>query len=131
MLVFNLMRWSSFFSNGISRVPPYSFQLGFNLFRLQDFHLLRLSFPTHSSIPYCHVADLGSSNFARHYFRNRFCFLFLFLLRYFNSEGFAHLSMYLTLLKCVPTFGFLRIVAYLQLPVAFRRSSRPSSPSCA
>ena len=45
MLVFNLMRWSSFFSNGISRVPPYSFQLGFNLFRLQDFHLLRLSFP--------------------------------------------------------------------------------------
>ena len=28
-------------------------------------------------------------------------------------------------------FGFLRIVAYLQLPEAFRRSSRPSSPSSA
>ena len=28
-------------------------------------------------------------------------------------------------------FGFLRIIAYLQLPEAFRRSSRPSSPSSA
>ena len=33
--------------------------------------------------------------------------------------------------KWVLPFGFLRIVAYLQLPVAFRRSSRPSSPASA
>ena len=31
----------------------------------------------------------GSSNFARHYFRNRCYFLFLTLLRYFNSGGLA------------------------------------------
>ena len=28
---------------------------------------------------------------------------------------------------CVPTFGYLRIYAYLQLPAAFRSLSRPSS----
>ena len=27
----------------------------------------------------------------------------------------------------VPTFGYLRLIAYLQLPVAFRSLSRPSS----
>ena len=29
--------------------------------------------------------------------------------------------------ECVPTFGDLRIIAYLQLPEAFRSLSRPSS----
>ncbi len=28
---------------------------------------------------------------------------------------------------CVPTFGYLRLIAYLQLPAAFRSLSRPSS----
>ena len=28
---------------------------------------------------------------------------------------------------CVPTFGYLRIITYLQFPVAFRSLSRPSS----
>ena len=28
---------------------------------------------------------------------------------------------------CVPTFGYLRIEAYMQLPAAFRSLSRPSS----
>ena len=36
----------------------------------------------------------GSSNFARHYFRNRCYFLFLTLLRYFNSGGLAYLAVY-------------------------------------
>ena len=31
------------------------------------------------------------------------------------------------LLRCVSTFGYLRIIAYLQLPEAFRSLSRPSS----
>ena len=31
----------------------------------------------------------------------------------------------------VPPFGNLRVVAYLQLTVAYRSSSRPSSPVCA
>ena len=29
--------------------------------------------------------------------------------------------------RWVPPFGYLRLFAYLQLPVAFRRLSRPSS----
>ena len=32
---------------------------------------------------------------------------------------------------CVPTFGYSRIVAYLQLPETFRSLSRPSSASIA
>ena len=31
----------------------------------------------------------------------------------------------------VPPFGYLRIITYVQLPVAFRRLLRPSSPLCA
>ncbi len=38
-------------SDRISRVPSYSgFLLELQLFRLQDFHLLRFSFPTNSTI---------------------------------------------------------------------------------
>ena len=70
---------------------------------------------------FSHVADLGSSNFARHYSQNRFCFLFLRLLRYFNSPGFAYLSVYMDFSMWVLPFGFLRVYVHLQLAVAFRR----------
>ena len=76
---------------------------------------------------------LGSSDFARHYFRNR---LFTFF-----SSGYLDVSVprvpfiqlcihcMITLYYqcCVPTFGYLRISVHLQLPVAFRSLSRPSS----
>ena len=76
---------------------------------------------------------LASSNFARHYFRNR---LFTFF-----SSGYLDVSVprvplirlcihrMITLYYqcCVSTFGYLRITVYLQLPVAFRSLSRPSS----
>ena len=73
---------------------------------------------------------LGFSGFARHYYRNHFCFLFLRLIRCFSSAG---------LLLCirrgdkssscrVAPFGDLRISLYVPVPAAFRSLSRPSSP---
>ena len=37
---------------------------------------------------------LGWSDFARHYFRNHGCFLFLWVLRWFTSPGSLHTAMY-------------------------------------
>ena len=37
---------------------------------------------------------LGSSDFARHYFRNHCCFLFLRVLRCFSSPGSPHIPIY-------------------------------------
>ena len=74
-------------------------------FRVQGFHLLRLSFPEDS--PTClqslsrrsfnpggclNNAGLGSCAFARHYLRNHFCFLFLRVMRCFSSPGSPHAS---------------------------------------
>ena len=72
-------------------------------FRLQDSHLLRLTFPCHSAKifhtvccpnPEC-ITTLGlaSSAFARHYWRNLSWFLFLALLRCFSSGGSPHAPM--------------------------------------
>jgi hypothetical protein len=41
------------------------------------------------------AAGLGCSDFARHYFRNHYCFLFLQVLRWFTSLG-----------SLCPTYGF-------------------------
>ena len=41
------------------------------------------------------TSGLGSSDFARHYFRNRFYFLFLRVIRCFSSPGSPHYAMYL------------------------------------
>jgi hypothetical protein len=41
------------------------------------------------------AAGLGCSEFARHYYRNHYCFLFLQVLRWFTSLGLL-----------VPTYGF-------------------------
>ena len=83
--------------------------------------------PTHIS-----MCGLASSTFARHYSRNLVWFLFLSLLRCFSSGGSPRIPMYSVYVSrfftvSVSTFGYLRIEAYLQLPVAFRSLSRPSS----
>ena len=44
--------------------------------------------------PRCTHLGLGSSDFARHYFRNHCCFLFLRLLRCFSSAGSLCTVMY-------------------------------------
>lgn len=91
------------------------------MFRLTQF-IPRLS-PT---TPMCMHIGLGSSHFARRYYGNRVCFLFLQVLRCFSSLRLPHLRV--TTCGCrVPPFGYLWILAYLQLPKAFRCSSRPSS----
>ena len=40
------------------------------------------------------MLGLGCSDFARHYFRNHGCFLFLWVLRWFTSPGSLHTPMY-------------------------------------
>ena len=87
-------------------------QLGHCRFRLQDFHLLwctfqvlRLAFVFRCRCPTTPSAltdGLGCFLFARRYWGNRFCFLFLQLLRCFSSLGWL-----------VPTYRFSR--SYLGL----------------
>ena len=72
-------------------------------FRLQGFHLSRLPFQvirlpavllSRSHYPTCITTrGLGFSDFARHYFRNHFCFLFLRVLRCFSSPGSLPIPM--------------------------------------
>jgi hypothetical protein len=84
-------------SDRISRVPPYS---GYcyiqNSFRVRGYHPYRQTFQT---VPLTLLNDvavlqprkcrntygLGYFQFARHYYGNHFCFLFLRLLRCFSS----------------------------------------------
>ena len=63
-------------------------------------------------------------------------FLLLPVLRCFSSRRSPLTTIYsllsnALLMHCVPTFGYLRIIAHLQLPAAFRSLSRPSSALCA
>lgn len=93
-------------SHRISRAPWYlGYPLGSLEFKIQDFHLLWLFIPKHSSIrELIHYAGpatpldcskgLGSSLFARHYLGNLIRFLFLSLLRCFSSGGSPLGAMY-------------------------------------
>ena len=72
-------------------------------FLIQDFHPLWSDFPdcsdnesphiSWSVTPECTHSGLGSSNFARRYFRHRCFFLFLRLLRCFSSPGSRRMAM--------------------------------------
>ena len=82
--------------------------------------------------PECTHSGLGSFHFARRYFGNRVFFLFLRLLRCFSSPGSLCIPMDSVysdggLLRRVSPFRYPWIVAYLQLPMAFRSLSRLSS----
>ena len=130
-------------SHRVSRVPWYSgscrsclsFAYGaFTLFRRSSQFRsatftgrLRSPKPQGASHP-----GLGSSGFARRYFRNRVFFLFLRLLRCFSSPGSLRTPMDSVhgdrSFSCrVSPFRYLRIIAYLRLPAAFRSLSRLSS----
>ena len=85
-----------------------------------------LSFQSHSTIPLCNVlwsynpspkTGLGFSNFARHYFRNHFCFLLLQVLRCFNS------------LSCPPTGYVLACGWCASFHIGFPHSDTPGSLS--
>jgi hypothetical protein len=83
-----------------------------------------------------HNDGLGSSLFARRYWGNRVCFLFLRVLRWFTSPGWLRHPMNSDgdLEDCprgVAPFGDLRVKACLRLTEAYRSLPRPSSPACA
>ena len=78
---------------------------------------------------YClNNTGLGSSAFARHYLRNHFYFLLLWVLRCFSSPRSPLLRGGRPSTCRVAPFGNLRIKDYLHLPPAYRSLSRPSSP---
>ena len=129
-------------SHKISRVSCYSgyvllrFAFGYAAFTLiaglSSTFLLACFLHCDVRTPRCTHHGLGSSAFARRYLQNHFCFLFLRLLRCFSSPGSLHIPMYSVcddggLLRRVSPFRYLRIITYLQLPVAFRSLSRLSS----
>ena len=75
-------------------------------------------------------SGLGYCAFARHYLRNHYCFLLLWVLRCFSSPRLPLILIWddtASLCRVVP-FGNPRINGYLHLPAAFRSLSRPSSP---
>ena len=83
-----------------------------------------------------HNDGLGCSLFARRYWGNRVCFLFLRVLRWFTSPGWLRHPMNSDgdLEDCprgVAPFGDLRVKACLRLTGAYRSLPRPSSPACA
>ena len=89
----------------ISRVPTYSGSRSRLLdFVYRNFTFFVLPFQVSStiqptalsrSVPQTHYrSGLGSSDFARHYFRNHFCFLFLRVLRCFSSPGSPRIPIY-------------------------------------
>ena len=80
------------------------------------------------------TSGLGSSYFARHYFRNRVFFLFLWVLRCFSSPRYLliHYFTHVQVIRLLPLIEFPHsdiygYNGYLLLPVAFRSLSRPSS----
>ena len=75
------------------------------------------------------TCGLGCSPFARHYWGNHCCFLFLRVLRCFSSPRWPHAAGMMTSIGCrVVPFGNPRINGRLRLPAAFRSLPRPSSP---
>ena len=69
---------------GVSPSPP-----GFsNTVPLYSHYLLQVLYPVRIT-----TYGLGSSDFARHYFRNRSYFLFLRVMRCFSSPGSPHYTM--------------------------------------
>ena len=105
MVVFSLRRWSSVLPSGflvsrrtlgVTRLYAVFVYGAFTLFRLPfqvsstnallDFIVT----PNPQSIS---TSCLGSSYFARHYFRNRVYFLFLWVIRCFSSPGSPRITM--------------------------------------
>ena len=118
-----------------SRSLPIPFVYGsFTLYGMlsQNISTRKSGHLSRSVTPRCTHPGLGSSGFARRYFRNHYCFLFLRLLRCFSSPGSLHKAMdslygSWSFSSWVSPFRYPRIYTYLQLPVAFRSLSRLSS----
>ncbi len=119
------------YSDRITRVPPY--------FSLAQYHTDLFAYGTitlysrpFQTVLLSSVLSLtGFSDFARHYFRNLGWCLFLELLRCFSSPGSPRITMYSlcdTLSGGFPHSEISGSKLICQLPEAYRRLSRPSSP---
>ena len=89
----------------ISRVPTYSgLRSRLQNFVYRSFTFFASPFQMNSTIPPTtrsrslpqkdYLSGLGWSDFARHYSRNHYCFLFLRVLRCFSSPGSPHTPIY-------------------------------------
>ena len=93
-----------FFRQDFSCPDVLRILLALSRFRLRGCHPLCLTFPSNStihsdtisqSLPRHHYDfGLGFSDFARHYSRNHYCFLFLRVLRCFSSPGSPCITIY-------------------------------------
>ncbi len=119
-------------SNRISPVPLYSgYCYVINHFIIRDYHPLRLTFPGYSNNSLqsfvavlqpqlCrNIIGLGSSAFARHYLRNHYYFLLLWVLRCFSSPRSPHpkvvIHLQCTGLPHSDIYGSIRICQSPQL----------------
>lgn len=147
-LVFSLARWSWLLPARflVSRSTQAHTSI-YSIFRVRGFHPLRPNFPVSSTIypisyPFrdqcgllphicLNLYGLGSYPFARHYLGNHYCFLFLWLLRWFSSPGSLYsssLQCYVSLHNGLPHSDISRSPVARHLPEAFRSLPRPSSP---
>ena len=121
-------------SDRIPRAPPYLLLSEFLLFRLQDSHLVSFAFPNNSTIiGICNSYDNWLLPVQSPLLRESLLLSFPPGTKMFQFSGCcSSLTMYsLTGTNSsnwwVAPFGYLRVLVYLQLTVAFRCSSRPSS----
>ena len=127
------------YSDRITRAPPYSLLLESLKFRLQDFHLVLFIFPNNSTIlKICNsYRNLDYVPFQSPLLRESLLLSFPPVTWMFRFTGYCFSVVMYSQQDTnssnwwVAPFGYLRIFVYLQLPVAFRCSSRPSSPSSA
>ena len=118
-------------SDRISRVPPYLSQAQYHTSLFAYRAITHYGQPFQTVLLRVVLSLAGSSDFARHYFRNLGWFLFLELLRCFSSPGSLLHLMYSdenTLSGGFPHSDVSGSKLICQLPEAFRRLSRPSSP---
>ena len=119
------------YSDRITRVPPYLSQAQYHTGHFTYGAITRYG-QHFQAVPLCLVLSLaGFSDFARHYFRNLGWCLFLELLRCFSSPGSPRMTMYSSCDTFAGGFPHSEISGsklICQLPEAYRRLSRPSSP---
>ena len=122
--VFSLGGWSPHIHTGFHVARP-TLSSSIYAFRVQDFHLLRLFFPKHSTK---HIQTFGLIRFRSPLLTESLRFLFLRVLRCFSSPGSLTLRCSKSSTYWVAPFGYLRIISCVPIPVAFRSLPRPSSP---
>lgn len=119
------------YSDRISRVPPYLSLAQYHKSLFAYGAITRYGQPFQAVLLRVLLSLTGFSDFARHYFRNLGWCIFLELLRCFSSPGSLRIPMYSV---CdTPKGGFphseisgSKLIC--QLPEAYRRLSRLSSP---